>query len=514
MKRLISVICILICVYPHCIFAQFPITWENSFGGSDVEVAYSIIQTTDGGYIFTGQTNSNDGQVTGYHGNTDCWVVKADIQGNIQWEKSLGGSGSDYGMSIEKTTDGGYIIGANSSSTDGQVTGNHGNSDYWIIKLDQNGNIQWQNSYGGSGQEKCFYAGQTSDGGYYAVGWTKSSDGQVTGFHGLVDYWVIRLDNTGNLIWQKTLGGSGRDYGLFAQQTTAGDFILTGASNSADGQVTGNHGDYDYWVVKIDQNGNIVWQKSLGGSGDDESSCIRQESDGTYLLTGYTASNDGQVNGNHGNADFWVVKLGPTGNIIWGNCFGGSYDENSSSINLTSDAGSIVTGFSTSNDGQVTGNHGGMDYWVIKLNSSGDLQWQQSLGGSQDDWGYSIEQTSDGGYIITGDSQSNDGQVAGNHGLDDMWTVKLSVSTGIADINSMLDFKIYPCPAQNDVYLKSDSEISDIKLLNLNNQQIIVPVISNGSVIDLDVSSLPSGVYFVSLMQKDTIITKKILIYK
>jgi len=155
-----------------------------------------------------------------------------------------------------------------------------------------------------------------------------------------------------------------------------------------------------------------------------------------------------------------------------------------------------------------------MDYWVIKLNSSGDLQWQQSLGGSQDDWGYSIEQTSDGGYIITGDSQSNDGQVAGNHGLDDMWTVKLSVSTGIADINSMLDFKIYPCPAQNDVYLKSDSEISDIKLLNLNNQQIIVPVISNGSVIDLDVSSLPSGVYFVSLMQKDTIITKKILIYK
>jgi len=500
MKKICYALCILSFAISQKTVAQPSLTWENSYGGSSVDAANYIVQTTDGGYIFTGETTSNDGQVTGYHGNTDCWVVKTDAQGNIQWEKSLGGSSSDYGMSIEKTTDGGYIVGANSSSTDGQVTGNHGGADYWIIKLDQNGNIQWQNSYGGSGEESCYYAAQTSDGGYYAIGWTKSSDGQVTGFHGLVDYWFIRLDNSGNLLWEKTLGGSGKDYGGFAQQTSDGGFILTGASNSTDGQVTGNHGDYDYWVVKLDQSGNILWQKSLGGTGDDDSHCVRQLSDGGYILTGYAFSNDGQVSGNHGGMDYWVVKLDATGNIIWQNCYGGSLDENSSSISLTSDGGYIVTGYSGSIDGQVSGNHGGLDYWVVKLNSSGGLQGQESLGGSQDDWAYCVQQTTDGGYIVTGDSPSNDGQVTGNHGMDDMWTVKLSATDGIPQINTTSVINIYPNPAADKIEMDmpGDAFPFDLSIMNIQGQQVLNRKLWDAKT-TIDISNLPQGVYVVNL---------------
>lgn len=514
MKKLIHIFTIILLIIPFVNVAQPTISWEQSYGGSEGDVAFYITQTTDGGYIFTGQTTSSDGQVTGYHGNTDCWVVKTDVQGNIQWSKALGGTGVDFAMSVEKTSDGGYILGANSSSTDGQVTGNHGNSDYWIVKLDQNGNIQWQNSYGGTGSEKCCYAGQTSDGGYYAIGWTKSSDGQVTGFHGLVDYWFIRVDNSGNLLWQKTIGGSGRDYGIFAQQTIDGGFILTGASNSTDGEVSGNHGDYDYWVVKLDQSGNLIWQKSLGGTGDDESACIRQTSDAGYILTGGVTSNDGQVSGNHGSSDYWVVKLDAIGNIIWQNCYGGSWGENSTSINLTTDGGYIVAGYSDSMDGQVTGSHGATDYWVLKINSSGVLQWETSLGGSQDDYGNCVQQTSDGGYIITGDSPSIDGQVTGNHGLDDMWTVKLSNSTGISNHDGSSDIQVYPCPAQNELYVKSDLKIFNISVFELNDQQIKVPIHQVGTLFVLDVSSIPSGIYFLYCIQDNKVVSKKVAIFR
>ncbi|MDD4248563.1 MAG: PKD domain-containing protein, partial [Methanosarcina sp.] len=407
----------------------------KSLGGSGGEYAQSIQQTSDGGYIVAGDSNSNDGNVTGNHGGSDYWVVKLDTTGNIVWQKSLGGSSYDNAYSIQQTSDGGYIVAGESNSNDGDVTGNHGGFDYWVVKLDTTGNIVWQKSLGGSGGELAESIQQTSDGGYIVAGYSRSTDGDVTGNHGGYDYWVVKLDTTGNIVWQKSLGGSDHDYAYSIQQTSDGGYIVAGDSRSNDGDVTGNHGGYDSWVVKLDTTGNIVWQKCLGGSISDNAYSIQQTSDGGYIVAGYSGSTDGDVTGNHGEFDYWVVKLDTTGNIVWQKSLGGSDDEYAESIQQTSDGGYIVAGESNSNDGDVTGNHGESDYWVVKLDTTGNIVWQKSLGGSDWDDAYSIQQTSDGGYIVAGESDSNDGDVTGNHGGYDYWVVKFAPQTRIPVAN-------------------------------------------------------------------------------
>ncbi len=187
----------------------------------------------------------------------------------IQWEKALGGTGYDYATSIVQTSDGGYIVAGYSYSNDGDVTGNHGSADYWVVKLDNTGSISWQKSLGGSGDDEAASIVQTSDGGYIMAGSSNSNDGDVTGNHGSYDCWVVKLDNTGSVSWQKSLGGTGGDLASSVEQTSDGGYIVAGQSYSTDGDVTGNHGVADCWVVKLDDTGSISWQKSLGGSNAD-----------------------------------------------------------------------------------------------------------------------------------------------------------------------------------------------------------------------------------------------------
>jgi hypothetical protein len=298
-----------------------------------------------------------------------------DPNGILQWQKSYGGSGWDRANSIQETTDGGYIVAGWSSSNDGDVSGNIYFSDnYWIVKLDVNGIIQWQRTFGGdSGGGGTTSIQQTSDGGYIVAGFYTDNGGDVTGNHGQFDYWIVKIDAFGILQWQKSLGGSVEDYANSIQQTSDGGYIVAGQSNSNDGDVTGNHGEPDYWIVKLDPNGIIQWQKSLGGSSWDQASAIQQTTDGGYLVTGSSSSNDGDVTGNHGDGDLWVVKLDLNGNIEWQKSYGGSGGEGAHSIQETSDGGYIVAGYSNSNDGDVSGNHGDGDLWVVKLNSTSSI---------------------------------------------------------------------------------------------------------------------------------------------
>jgi hypothetical protein len=193
--------------------------------------------------------------------------------------------------------------------------------------------------------------------------------------------------------------------------------VVAGYSLSNNGDVTENHGNYDdYWVVKLNGSGEIQWQKCLGGSSDDRAQSIRQTADGGYVVAGYSLSNDGDVTGHYGGRDYWVVKLSGGGEIQWQKSLGGSGYDEAYSIQQTTDGGYVVAGVSNSNDGDVTGHYGGRDYWVVKLSVSGEIQWQKSLGGSRDDYAYSIQQTMDGGYILAGGSRSTNGDVTGSHG--------------------------------------------------------------------------------------------------
>lgn len=343
------------------------ILWQKALGGTGNDGAYAIHPTLEGGYIMAGSTWSNDGDVTGNHGIVDAWVVKLDALGNIQWQRALGGSGFEEASSIRQRPEGGYFMAGTASSWDGDLVGSPGvSNNAWFVKLDTLGNIQWQRVAGGSYAESAYGIDRTGDGGYIAAGFTFSSDGDILGGnHGNGDAWVVKLYD-GYIEWETTLGGSAEDRAEKVQQTPDGGFIVCGSTNSEDGDVSGYHGHGDAWVVKLSNLGYISWQKTLGGDGPDNGYDIVQTSDGGYLLTGL--SDIGLVNSPVG-WDAWVVKLDAAGDLLWQKPMGGSDYDAGSTVRETPDGGSIMLGHSRSSDGDVSGSLGGQDIWVVKLGS-------------------------------------------------------------------------------------------------------------------------------------------------
>lgn len=407
--------------------AQAPaILWQKALGGSAYDVAYDVKPTRDGGYIMVGYTTSDDGDVSGGKGNYDYWIVKVNSGGSIQWQKTYGGSIDDYATAVQQTADGGYIVTGHTRSFDGDVTGYRNSYDYWVIKLNSNGALQWQKALGGASSDVSYAIQQTADGGYIVAGFSYSADGDITGNRGNSDYWVVKLSSTGGIQWQRSLGGSEEDRAFSVQQTTDGGYIVAGSSRSNNGDVTGNQGNMDYWVVKLDAAGTLQWQRSLGGAAGETANAVRQTTDGGYIVAGYTESTGGDVTGNKGLSDYWVVKLNNSGGLLWQKTYGGRQADVARSVKQTTDGGYILAGYSTSDNGDITTPRGNLDYWVVKINSGGTLQWQKSMGGHLTDDPITVEPTADGGYIVAGMTESPGGDVSGNHGWYEAWLVKLA----------------------------------------------------------------------------------------
>jgi gliding motility-associated-like protein len=430
---------LLLLFFTSALQAQTPtLAWQKCFGGPYLDDGASIEPTSDGGYIMTGEAGGPGGDVTGYHGNVqvgDYWVVKMDNTGTIQWERTLGGFSFDGGSIVHQTPDGGYIVGGQSATPagDGDVTSaNHGGSDFWVVKLSSTGAIQWQNSYGGEQNEYLYGLDFTPDGGYILAGTTLSTSGQVTGQHGGAnDIWVVKLSSTGAFQWQKCLGGSDDDEAFDVKAYSDGTYVVAGYTYSQDGDVTGNHGGRDMWVVKLDNGGAILWAKCLGGTGVDQAWGVVAMADGGCVAAGSTTSNDGNVTGNHGAADIWVVRLDNTGALQWQKCYGGSNSEIAYSMSATPDGGYLVAGSTTSTDGDVTcfNTNSHLMGWVFKIDGTGVLQWQTVLGGNYFDEEHSIKPTSDGGAIVGGYTGSPD--LPGYHpdvtsSIGDFYAAKLS----------------------------------------------------------------------------------------
>jgi len=347
--------------------ADSNLIWETTFGGTYHDAARSVCEASDGGFVIGGQTKSNDGDVSGNHGDFDAWVVKIDAQGNLIWQNALGGSAEDRISSIIETSDGNIVVGANVASFDGDVTSNHGGFDCWIVKLDPTGNIIWKQCYGGSTNDYVEWIQETADNGLIVAGTTYSNDGDVSYNNGASDCWVFKLDELGNLIWDRPLGGSQIDYGKAVSEMYNGDFIVVGESNSTDLDVSNNIGDYDIWVVRLDALGNIVWDKNFGGSDHDSARTIFVEDNNDILIGGSTESDDGDVTGFNGYWDLWLLKIDLFGNLLWQKALGGSDSDGLLSVVSSPDIGIIVAGYVDSSDGDVTGHHGDSDAWVVKI---------------------------------------------------------------------------------------------------------------------------------------------------
>ena len=500
--------------------AQAPtIEWQKCLGGTSEDIAYSIQQTSDGGFIVAGETLSNDGDVSGNHGGRDAWVVKLNSSGDIIWKKCLGGTDHDFAYSIQQTSDGGFIVAGLTGSNDGDVSGNHGGSDAWVVKLNSSGEIEWQKCLGGTNYDFAYSIQQTSDGGFIVASITGSNDGDVSGNHGGSDYWVVKLNSSGGIEWQKCLGGTNSDGGIFndyiysIQQTSDGGFIMACETMSNDGDVSGNHGSYDAWVVKLNSLGDIEWQKCLGGTNRDIANSIQQTSDGGFIVAGSTSSNDGDVSGNHGYGDAWVVKLNSSGDIEWQKCLGGTNSDWAYSIQQTNDSGFIVAGYTHSNNGDVSGNHGYYDYWVVKLNSSGDIEWQKCIGGTNYEFANSIQQTSDGGFIVAGETLSNNGDVSGNHGYSDAWVVKLTNEPDrINEIENYNLLSIYPNPFTEYAIITFDNPKKEkYRLLITDVTGKVVMEINEiyGNTVEINGNNLSAGVYVFELTCDQCILAGK-----
>ena len=451
-----------LCTVLHAQIAP-SIEWEKSYGGTNEDEASSIHETTNGGFIIAGESYSNDIDVSGNHGASDYWIVKMDASGTIDWQKTLGGTINDVASDVQQASDGGYIVCGFSRSNNGDVTGHHGSTstnDYWVVRLDSIGNLLWQKSLGGSFNDFANSIVQTEDGGFVVAGYSSSNDGDVTGHHGSTvssDYWIVKLDSTGNLLWQKSLGGNSPDNANQIQRTSDGGLIVCGSSSSNDGDVSGNHGNSDFWLVKLNASGNLLWQKCFGGIGDDVASSLAQTSNNGFIIAGWSNSNDGDVSGNHGNYDYWVVKSDDAGNLVWQKSLGGTAGEFAYSVTQTSDNGFVVGGYSGSGNGDVTGYHGGVfwgDYWIAKLDALGYLDWQKCLGGTNDEVANSVLQTTGGGIIVAGWSESSDDDVTVNYGSADVWVVQLSVATSAEEHGEATAyFSLSPNPANKVCHL-------------------------------------------------------------
>ncbi|QHV97896.1 T9SS type A sorting domain-containing protein [Spirosoma endbachense] len=435
MRRLLYLLFFYCSTY-YFLHAQAPLTqWQRCLGGSNSDNAEAIQPTTDGGFIVASETNSNDGDVSGFHGRSDLWITKLDKNGAIQWQKCLGGSREESLGSILTTPDEGFVLLGSTASNDGDVVGLHGgNSDSWVVKLDKNGAIQWQRCLGGLGGEASTSIALTPGGGYILVGTANYNDGDVSGLHGTqvnFDIWVVKLNDKGVMEWQRALGGSNDEFGYSVQATPDKGYIVAGTTSSNDGNVTGAHGSSDAWVVKLDETGAIKWQRTLGGSGIDAAHSVAVTADKGIIVAGYTESKDGDVKGQHGvGEDGWVVKLDSAGNLKWQRALGGSSREILYSVQTVAKTGYIVTGFTASDDGDVKATrHGSFiipDLWVVKLDTVGAIQWQRCLGGTASDIGQAVATAPDGGFIVAGYTTSKDDEVSGQHGGTDGWVVKLA----------------------------------------------------------------------------------------
>lgn len=502
--------------------AQVFFQWQHSFGGSSSDQAYCVLPTTDNGYIASGSTTSTNGDIQLNKGQYDAWLVKITSSGNLYWSKTFGGTGTEEFNCVKQTSDGGFIAVGYTNSTDGDVTTHKGANDLWVVKVNILGSIVWQKSYGGSGNDIATSICPVPGSGYIVAGYTSSSDGDVTGYHGggfYGDAWLLRLNDTGGIIWQKAYGGSNNDRAAAVQLTSDHGFITANTSSSNDWDVTGNHGGEDYWIVKFDSTGNISWQQSLGGSQDDVVSSVIQTHDLGYIISGSSRSTDGDVTGHSTaasiNDDYWIAKLYSSGSLQWENAYGGDGEDNAANICQTTDTTYVVIGTTFSENGIIPFNHGQSDVLLTKIKEGGSLMWAQTFGGTSYDGGVFVSQPQDYSFVMAANTQSSDEDVASNHGASDMWIMKTAwadkTSETVSELSSAV--QVFPTITSGNVYvsLPTGYENASLQLYNAIGQSF--PVTSSGTdnKKTVSLSGFPAGLYLLKVIQGNESATFKII---
>jgi len=397
-----------------CKITAQDIMWEKSFGGRHAEYLSDIQPTADYGFILGGSSLSekSGNKNTANKGDLDFWIWKMDEHGEPEWQKNFGGNETDILKCIKNTKDGGFILAGNSSSSIGfdKKEDCRGGSDYWIIKIDAGKEEIWQRTFGGKGQEDLTSIICTLDGGYL-IGGSSNSDfskepnslnEKKENSRGGMDYWIIKLDSNGKEEWQKTYGGCYNDLLKSMASTKDGGYIIGGNSNSTN---SGEKADVnfgigsDYWIIKIDAYGSIIWEKTIGGDKDDQLEVVINTKDRGFLIGGSSLSGASMSKDctNGKGSDFWIVKFDEDGSIIWQETYDFGFDDVLTSITENADQSYLIGGYTVTKDGEKSG-----DYIGLKISEKGDQLWDYVVGSDGEDILQKLIETRDGGYILAG----------------------------------------------------------------------------------------------------------------
>jgi hypothetical protein len=359
--------------------------WTKTYDRDiSLDFAYSLVETSDGGYAIVGSTNYS------VVGDFDFWLVKTDAFGNVEWNQTYGGPATDVPRTLVVTSDGGYAIAGTTDSFGA------GNTDFWLVKTDGIGNVEWNQTYGAPTVETVGSLVVTSDGGYALTGgWNCSAGG--------ADFWLVKTDEYGNVEWNQTYGGADYDAASSLIVTSDGGYAIAGYTRSF------GAGDRDFWLVKTDAAGNMEWNQTYGGVNADIAYSLVEISDGGYALAG-----TGDVANElwFETGDFWLVKTDAAGNMEWNQTYGGVNADIAYSLVVTSDGGYAIAGI-TNSSGSEDGN-----FWLVKTDGIGNVEWNQTYGGADYDLARSLIATSDGGYAVAGLT------VSFGVGAGDFWLVK------------------------------------------------------------------------------------------
>lgn len=409
--------------------------WIRSFGGSGDDSARAIVKTNDGGFAILGSTGSIDGDIaTKFEEENDYWFLKFDANGILQWNKTYGGSMDDIGQSLAQTSDGGYVLTGYSMSSDGDASNNEGFHDNWVIKLDAQGVLEWESSYGFSGHDHSYDILEATEGGYFFTGFLDITSARADGntekrnsltSHGVGEFWGTKIDEDGSIQWRGYFGGTNNDRAHGVVQSDDGGFVMAGFTESDDYDISNTNGSYDFWVVKVDPFGNLLWERSFGGEGIDISYDIAKTADDGYVLVGNTFSSNGDVFLNHGESDIWMIKIDVEGNLIWEKTYGGSKFDLAQAVVQSKDGGFLIAGNTKSDDKDSLLNNGENDIWVVKTNAFGELVWEKSFGGSGLDFAFDLIENEDGSVMVVGETASSDFQSLTSKGNTDLIFLKI-----------------------------------------------------------------------------------------
>ncbi len=526
MKKLITSLTVLL-LFSVISYGQLQIDWQQSYGSMATDIAYDIVQT-EGGYLIAGAAYSGGGQVNCTVDGA-MWLLKIDNSGSLLWQKCYEHSDT-YRIVKAIGSPYYYLIGGTISEPYPD--------DYnlWIAKIDSLGSIIWERTLGNTigilGGDQ--YGEPTADGGVIATAQIDSQGGDITTWYGWYDGWVIKLDSLGNTEWDFTIGSSTYTEYINCIIQTSDNGYLAGLYGTPQGAGTGNvdcttQTTYipDAIVFKMDSISKPEWHKCYGGSGSDGVTRLLEVEDG-YIISGWGGSNDGDLIGSgwHGGQDVWLVKIDYSGNIIWQKCYGGSNDESPGKIFQTSDGGFMVFANTHSFDSDVVGNPSNssvnLSIWIFKIDSLGNLLWQQCIGGHADERVYGVVQESDYKYTVAGEmnfSPSSDVNCSNfvYGSMQNYWVFGISDTTVNIVENSpeSIIVKIYPNPANSvlNIDFPNDYNIQNtiMEIVDINGRTMLKSEPVSIST-QLDIKLLNNGIYLVKIQNDNTLITKRIII--